>query len=75
MLPSLTKTSPPLKTFTCSNVRSYKGIHSTAAPPTLLLIPSTPSTASGTTTTPTGTENVKVYSAIAISARVDIVYK
>jgi hypothetical protein len=54
-------------------VRSRKGTRSVAAPPTLSLIPSTPGAASGTTVTPTGTENVGVYSAIAVSARVDIV--
>ena len=56
-------------------MRSHKDIHSAAAPPTLLLIPSTPSAASSTTTTPTSMENVKVYSAIAISIYINIVYK
>jgi len=56
-------------------MRSYRGIHSTAAPPTLLLIPSTPSATSSTITAPTSTENVRVYSAIAVSVRVNIVYK
>ena len=56
-------------------MRSYKGIHSTTAPPTLLLIPSTPSTTSSTAATPTSTENIKVYLAIAISAHINIVYK
>ena len=55
-------------------MRSRKGIHSIAAP-TLLLIPSTPNATSSTTITPTNTENVRVYLAIAISARVNIVYK
>jgi len=54
-------------------MRSYRGIRSTATSSTLLLIPSTPSTASSTTTAPTGMENVRVYLAIAVSARVDIV--
>ena len=54
-------------------MRSRRGTRSIAAPPTLLLIPSTPSVSSGTATTPTSTENIRVYSAIAISARVDIV--
>ena len=54
---------------------SYKGIRSTAAPFIILLIPGTPSTVFSTTATPAGTENVKVYLAIAISARVNIVYK
>jgi len=72
-LPS--KDLPSPKTPTYSNMHSYKGIHSTAAPPTLLLIPSTPSTAFSTITTPTSTENVRVYLAIAVSAYIDIVYK
>jgi hypothetical protein len=53
---------------------SYRGTHSTTAPPTLLLIPSTPSAASSTIT-PTSIENVRVYLVIAISIRVNIVYK
>jgi hypothetical protein len=53
---------------------SYKGTCSIAAPPTLLLIPSTPSTTSSTIT-PASTENIRVYLVIAISARVNIVYK
>ena len=56
-------------------MRSYKGIRSIATPPTLLLIPSTPNTASSTTVTPTSIENVRVYLAIAISIYVNIVYK
>jgi hypothetical protein len=56
-------------------VCSYKGICFVAAIFTLLLIPSTPDTVSGTTVTPTGTENVGVYSAIAISTHINIVYK
>jgi len=56
-------------------VRSHKGIYSTAAPPTLSLIPSTPSAASSTAATPTGIENVRVYLAIAVSTYVNIVYK
>ena len=55
-------------------MRSRKGTRSIATPPTLLLIPSTPGTASSTIT-PTSTENVRVYLAIAISARVNIVRK
>ena len=56
-------------------MRSRRSTHSTAIPPTLLLIPSTPSTTSSTATAPTSIENVKVYLAIAISIHVDIVYK
>ena len=55
-------------------MRSRKDTHSITTPSTLLLIPSTPSTASSTIT-PTSTENVGVYLAITISARVNIVYK
>ena len=54
---------------------SCKGIYFTAAPPTLLLIPGTPSTAFSTTATPTSTENVRVYTAIAVSVYINIVYK
>jgi len=54
-------------------MRSRRGIHSAAAPPTLLLIPSTPSATFSTTAAPTGTENVGVYLAIAVSACVNIV--
>jgi len=56
-------------------MRSYKGIYFAAASPTLLLIPSTLSTAFNTIATPTSIENVKVYLVIAISTRVNIVYK
>ena len=54
-------------------MRSRRGTYFTTAPLTLLLIPGTPSTAFSTTITPTGTENVGVYSVIAISTYVDIV--
>jgi len=54
-------------------MRSRRGTYSTAASSTLLLIPSTPSAASSTTAAPTSTENVRVYSAIAVSVRVNIV--
>jgi hypothetical protein len=56
-------------------MRSRRGTRSVAAPPTLLLIPSTPSAASSTTATPTSIENVRVYLAIAVSIHVNIVYK
>ena len=55
-------------------MRSRKGTRSITAPPTLLLIPSIPSTTSSTIT-PASTENVGVYLAIAVSIRVNIVYK
>ncbi len=54
-------------------MRSRRGTRFAATPPTLSLIPSTPSAAPRTPATPAGTENVGVYSAIAVSARVDIV--
>ena len=72
-LPS--KDLPSPKTPTYSNMHSYKGIHSTAAPPTLLLISSTPNTAFSTATAPASIENIKVYLAIAVSIYVNIVYK
>ena len=53
---------------------SYKGTHSIAVSFTLLLIPSTPSTAFSTIA-PINTENIRVYLAITISKRVNIVYK
>jgi len=56
-------------------VRSHKGIHSTVAPFIFLLIPNTPSIISGTAATPIGIENIKIYLVIAVSARVNIVYK
>ena len=55
-------------------MHSYRGTCSAAAPPTLLLIPNTPSTTSSTITS-ASIENIRVYLAIAISARVNIVYK
>ena len=55
-------------------MRSRKGTRSVAAPPTLLLIPSTPSTASSTIT-PTSTENIRVYLVITVSVYINIVYK
>ncbi|OCK88049.1 uncharacterized protein K441DRAFT_330198 [Cenococcum geophilum 1.58] len=67
------ETSPPPKTPTRSDMRSCRGIRSVAAPPTLSLIPGTPGAASGTAATPAGMENVRGYSAIAVSARVNIV--
>ena len=55
-------------------MRSRKGIYSTT-PPTLLLIPGTPGAAFSTAATSTNIENIGVYLVIAISTRVDIVYK
>ena len=56
-------------------MRSRKGTRFATVPLTLLLIPSTPSTAFGTAAAPINIENVGVYLAIAISTRVNIVYK
>ena len=69
----LLETSPPPKTLTCSDIRSRRGTYSAITPSTFLLISSTPSTASNTTAAPTSTENVRVYLAITISVRVNIV--
>jgi len=55
-------------------MHNHKGTHSIATPPTLLLIPSTPSAASSTIT-PASIENIRVYLAITISTRVNIVRK
>jgi len=74
MPPPPTKTSPPIKTPTRSSTRGYRGTRSTAAPLTLLPITGTPGAAIATTTS-TGTESVRVYLAIAVSARVNIVCK
>ena len=68
------ETSPPPKTFTGSDVYSYRGTCS-AAPLTLLLIPSMPSTAFNTTATPASIENIRVYLAIAIFIYINIAYK
>jgi len=67
--------SPPPKTLTYSDIRSYRGTCSAITLPTLLLIASTRSTASSTAAAPASIENVRVYLAIAVSARVNIVYK
>jgi len=56
-------------------MRSRRGTHFITASHTLLLIPSMPATTSSTITTPISTENIKIYLAITISARVNIVYK
>jgi len=56
-------------------MRSYRGTRSTAAPLTLLLIPSTPNAISSATAAPASTENIKVYLAITVSVYINIVYK
>ena len=69
-----TKTSPPIKTPTYSSIRGRRDTHSTAAPLTLLLITSTLDTTT-TATASASTESIRVYLAIAISTRINIVYK
>jgi hypothetical protein len=73
-MPPPTKTSPPIKTPTCSSTHSRRGTCSTAAPLTLSPIASTPDTAVATTTS-ASTGSVRVYSAITIFARINIVRK
>ncbi len=63
MLPS------PTKTPTRSSTRNRGGTRSAVAPPTLSPIAGTPGGAAAAA----GTEYIGVYSAIAVSARVDIV--
>ena len=65
MLPS------PTKTPTRSNTYNYRGTRSAVAPPTLSPIAGTPGGAAAAA----GTEYIGVYSAIAISIRINIVYK
>jgi len=74
MPPPPTKTSLPIKTPTYSSTRGRRGTRSTAAPLTLLLIASTLGAAIATTAS-ASMESIRVYLAIAISARIDIVYK
>ena len=73
MLPPPTKTSSLIKTPTCSNTHGRRGTYSTAAPPTLSPIAGT--LGATATVASISTEYIRVYSAIAISARVNIVYK
>jgi len=56
-------------------MRSYRGIRFAITFPTFLLIPGTPGATFSTITAPTRMENIRVYLAIAISVRVNIVYK
>ena len=56
-------------------MRSRRGTRSAVAPPTLSLIASTRGAASSTTVAPASIENVRAYLAIAVSARINIVYK
>jgi hypothetical protein len=73
-MPPPTKTSPPIKTPTCSSMHGHRGTRSTAAPLTLSPIASTPGAAIAATAS-TSTGSVRVYLAIAISIRINIVYK
>jgi len=66
--------SPPIKTPTCSSMRSRRGTYSAAASLTLLLITSMLGTAV-TITTSVSIESIRVYLAIAISVHINIVYK
>ena len=73
-MPPPTKTSPPIKTPTCSSTYSRRGSRSTAAPLTLLLITSTLGAAI-TATASASIESVRVYLAITVSVYINIVYK
>ena len=64
--------SPPIKTPTRSSTYNRGGTYFIITFLTLLPITSTPGTAATATT---NTEYIRVYSAIAISAHIDIVYK
>jgi len=55
-------------------MRGHRGTHFAAAPLTLLPIASTPGTTVATTAS-ASMESIRVYLAIAISTRVNIVYK
>ena len=56
-------------------MHSCRGIYSTTASFTLLLIPGTPGVTSSTTATSTGMENIRVYLVITFSIPINIVYK
>ena len=73
-MPPPTKTPPPIKTPTYSSTHGHRGTRSTAAPLTLSLITSILGTTI-TATASTSTRSVRVYLAIAISTRINIVYK
>ena len=72
MLFPSTKTSPPIKTPTCSSICNRGSTYSTTAPPTLSPIAGTLGSA---TTAITSTEYVGMYLAIAISTYINIVCK
>ena len=73
-MPPPTKTSPPIKTPTYSSTHSHRGTRSTAAPLTLSPITSTPG-ATITATASASTGSIRVYLAIAIYTRINIVCK
>ena len=73
-MPPPTKTSPPIKAPTYSSIHGRRGTRSTAAPLTLSPIASTLG-AAVTTTASASTGSVRVYLAIAVSIRINIVYK
>ena len=63
---------PPIKTPTRSSTRNRRGTYFAITPPTLSPITSTLGAAAAATTS---MEYIGVYSAIAVSIHVDIVYK
>ena len=67
-------TSPPIKTPTYSSTYGRRGTRSTAAPLTLSPIASTLGTTIAATAS-TSTRSIRVYLAIAVSTRINIVYK
>jgi hypothetical protein len=69
------KTSPPIKSFIYNNTYNHKSTYFAVAPLNFSLITSTPNTTTTAVITSTNIGNIKIYSAIAVSARVDIVYK
>ena len=73
-MPPPTKTSPSIKTPTHSSMYGCRGTHSTATPPTLLPIASTPDTAVITAASASA-GSIRVYLAITISIHINIVYK
>ena len=64
---------PPIKTPTHSSMRNRGGTRSAVTP--LTLLPITSILSSATATTAAGTEYVRIYLAITISIRVNIVRK
>ena len=67
-------TSPPIKTPTYSSTHGRRGTRSTAAPLTLSPIASTSGAAIAATTSASA-GSIRVYLAIAISTRINIVRK